>query len=204
MTVVDSASIAPTEEVLETADALRRNGFEVHVVPTAEAAHTLATSLVPRGAEVFTATSVTLDETGLSTTFNGGDYAGIRSTLTSLAGDPANKKEMKRLISAVDYVVSSVHAVTRDGKLLVASATGSQLGIQAYGADKVLFVIGTQKVVDDVDAGVARIENHVVPLEDTRALAAYGVNTSFSKLLILNKEMPGRVTVILVEEPLGY
>jgi hypothetical protein len=146
MTVVDSASIAPTEEVLETADALRRNGFEVHVVPTAEAAHTLATSLVPRGAEVFTATSVTLDETGLSTTFNGGDYAGIRSTLTSLAGDPANKKEMKRLISAVDYVVSSVHAVTRDGKLLVASATGSQLGIQAYGADKVLFVIGTQKV----------------------------------------------------------
>jgi hypothetical protein len=104
----------------------------------------------------------------------------------------------------VDYVVSSVHAVTRDGKLLVASATGSQLGIQAYGADKVLFVIGTQKVVDDVDAGVARIENHVVPLEDTRALAAYGVNTSFSKLLILNKEMPGRVTVILVEEPLGY
>jgi hypothetical protein len=204
MTVVDSASTAPTEEVLATAEALQRNGFAVHVVPTAEAAHALATTLVPRGAEVFTATSVTLDETGLSKTFNGEGYAGIRNTLTSLAGDPANKKAMKRLVSAVDYVVSSVHAVTRDGRLLVASASGSQLGIQAYGADKVLFVIGTQKIVDDVTAGVARIENHVVPLEDTRALAAYGTNTRFSKLMVLNNELPGRVTVILVEEPLGY
>ena len=192
------------DQTVATADALRSNGFTTHVVDTGLEAKALVLGMIPHGSEVFTSTSVTLDETGIADVLNGPDYVSLRNRLHSLMSDPSNKKEMKQTVASADFVVASVHAVTNDGKLLIALASGSQLPLAAYGADHVIFVVGTHKLVSDLEAGVQRIENHSVPLEDERALAAYGFNTLFAKLLVLNKEREGRVTVILVNEPLGY
>ena len=153
---------------------------------------------------MFTSTSVTLDQTGIAEVLNGENYVSLRNRLYSFMGDPTKKKEMKQVVADADFVVASVHAVTADGKLLIASASGSQLPLAAYGADRVIFVVGTHKIVADIEAGLHRIDHHSVPLEDKRALAAYGITTVFAKLLVFNKEAPGRVTVILVEEVLGY
>jgi L-lactate utilization protein LutC len=160
--------------------------------------------LIPKGSEVFTSTSVTLDQTGIAEALNGPDYVSLRNRLYALMGDPSKKKEAKQTVASADFVVASVHAVTSDGKLLIASASGSQLPLAAYGADQVVFVVGTHKIVPDLEAGLQRIEDHIVPLEDARALAAYGMNTLFAKLLVFYKEIPGRVTVILVDEQLGF
>jgi hypothetical protein len=73
-----------------------------------------------------------------------------------------------------------------------------------FGAGRVFFVIGAQKVVPDLATALRRIETHVVPLEDARALEAYGFHTALNKILILNGERPGRVTVVLVEEAIGF
>lgn len=192
------------DETLATADQLRANGFSVHVVDSGTEAKELVLDMVPTGSEVFTSTSVTLDQTGIAEVLNGDDYVSLRNRLYSLMGDPSKKKEMKQTVASADFVVASVHAVTADGKLLIASASGSQLPLAAYGADQVIFVVGTHKIVPDLEAGLHRIEQHIVPLEDKRALTAYGVNTMFAKLLVFNREVPGRVTVILVDEELGY
>src|SRR2546423_3939737 len=62
--------------------------------------------------------------------------------------DPASQmSEMRRLGAAPQWVVGSVHALTQDGDLVIASASGSQLASMAYGAQNVLLVIGTQKIV---------------------------------------------------------
>ena len=79
-----------------------------------------------------------------------------------------------------------------------------QIPNEVYGATKVIFVVGAQKLVKDLADGIRRIEEYSVPREDKRALAAYGVDTSFNKLLVLNKEAPGRISVVIVKQNVGY
>ena len=204
--MADQYTSIASDEVIENAvKALNDNGFNAQVVESKEAAKDLVLSLVPKGSEVFTNTSVTLDEIGISEALNGADYVSARDKMMALYAEPAKKKEMKRIASASDYVLGSVHAVTEDGKLMIASASGSQLPGEAYGADKVIFVVGAQKLVKNLATGLERIEEHVVPLEDTRAQAAYGSRTNFAKLLVLNAEVvPERTTVVVVKENVGF
>ena len=89
--------------------------------------------------------------------------------------------------------------------LLVASFSGSQLGPYASGAGKVIFVVGAQKIVLDLETGLRRIREYSYPLEDARAFEAYGMHSGVNKILIINREItPGRVSVVLVKEQLGF
>jgi hypothetical protein len=114
--------------------------------------------------------------------------------------------EMQKLGAAPDWVVGSVNAVTQDGHVLIASNTGSQIPAYAFGSGRVIWIVGAQKIVKDVETGTRRIYEHVLPLESDRAKKAYGVpGSAVNKLLIFNREaQPGRVTMILVNEVLGY
>jgi L-lactate utilization protein LutC len=196
--------LASEADIATTVEALTANGFDVQVFETKEEAKKAVIAMVPKGSEVFTGTSVTLDDTGIGEVLNGPDYVSLRNKMMALWGQEDKKKDMKRMVAAPDVMLNSVHAITRDGKLMIASATGSQLPNDAYGADKVIFVVGAQKLVSDVADGIKRIEEHSVPLEDVRAQAAYGVHTNFRKLLILNNEVPGRIAVVIIKENLGY
>ena len=196
--------LASQEDLDVTVEALSKNGFDVTVVETKEEAKQVVVGMVDKGAEVFTATSVTLDDTGIADVMNGDDYVSLRNKMNALWGQPDKKKEMMQIVASPDVVLGSVHAVTRDGKLMVASNTGSQLPSEAYTASKVIYVVGSQKLVKDMADGLQRIEEYTVPLEDVRAQAAYGVHTNFRKLLIFNNEVPGRVSVVIVKENLGY
>ncbi len=112
---------------------------------------------------------------------------------------------MRILAASPDYVVGSVHALTEGGSLLIASASGSQLGPLVSGAGQVILVIGAQKIVPDVAAGLRRIYEYCYPLEDARARQAYGVPSGVNNILIINKAVtPGRVTAIIVNERLGF
>src|SRR5215470_6259030 len=114
-------------------------------------------------------------------------------------------REMRQLSAAPDWVVGSVHAVTEDGALLIASASGSQLGPIVSGAGHVILVIGGQKVVRDLSTGLRRIYEYCFPLEDVRARRAYGIPSGVNNVLIINTAIAaGRITAILVNELLGF
>ena len=66
-------------------------------------------------------------------------------------------------------VLGSVHAVTETGSLLAASMGGSQLGPYASDAGRVILVVGTQRIVWDLQEGLRRINEYAFPLEDARA-----------------------------------
>jgi hypothetical protein len=66
-----------------------------------------------------------------------------------------------------DYALGSVHAVTWDGTLVIASASGSQLAFYAWGAANVIFVVGAQKLVPTLAAAHERACQHSLPLEMT-------------------------------------
>lgn len=198
-------TMADTQTIETTVAALRANGIDVFVVDSKDQAKEKALSLLPKKAEVMTMTSETLEQTGLAQAINeSGDYDATKPKLYSL-DRATNGKLMQQIGAASDYSIGSVHAVTQDGKVVIASNSGSQLPGYAYGSPHVIWVVGTQKIVKDIDSAMKRIYDYVLPLESERAHKAYGVVGSFvSKLLIFNRENPGRITMILVKESLGY
>jgi hypothetical protein len=104
-----------------------------------------------------------------------------------------------------DYAAGSVHAVTENGQVMIASNTGSQLGPYAYGAGKVIWVVGAQKLVRNLEEGMRRIEEYCVPREEVHMQQLYNSHTGLNKILIFNKEIrPDRITMIIVKEELGY
>jgi acyl-CoA hydrolase len=149
-------------------------------------------------------TSVTLEETGIAKAINdGGPYDSARNKLNEL--DFATQlEEMKAIGGQPDYALGSVHAVTREGALVIASASGSQLASYAWGAANVIFVVGAQKLVPTLDAARERIFEHSLPLEDARAYAAYGQNSSVGKILEIHQELPGRIHVVVIRQSVGF
>ncbi|HSX33555.1 MAG TPA: LUD domain-containing protein [Candidatus Saccharimonadales bacterium] len=199
-------TVAPGEVLAKTSRALEANGFTVQVVTSGKDAKAKALELLPKGAEVLTVTSQTVNDIGLAAAINeSGDYDAVRPKLAQLMGDPSKKREQRKLGAAPDFVVGSVHAITEDGTVLIASATGSQLSPDVYGAGHVIWIVGAQKIVGDWEAAMARLQEHVFPLEDARALKAYGGHSSINKVVRFNKEAaPGRIDIILVQEALGF
>ena len=112
--------------------------------------------------------------------------------------------EMKAVAGQPDYALGSVHAVTREGTLVIASASGSQLASYAWGAANVIFVIGAQKLVPSLEAAHKRIVEHSLPLENARAYAAYGQNSRVGKILEIHQEDPGRIHAVLIRQQVGF
>jgi L-lactate utilization protein LutC len=127
----------------------------------------------------------------------------VRAKLSTM-DDKTQHRDMVKLGATPEYVLGSVHAVTEDGSVLIASMSGSQLAPYAAAAAKVIWVVGAQKVVKDFDEAMRRIEEYAFPLEDQRVLQ-YGIHSGINKVLIVNKEIvPGRITMIIVKEELGF
>jgi hypothetical protein len=195
----------PDEQTLEaTVVALEEHGFSVEVVDGLDAARKAVLERIPEGASVMTNTSVTLEETGIAEAINdGGPYESMRNKMMAL--DYATQiQQMKAIAGQPDYALGSVHAVTRDGALFIASASGSQLASYVWGAANVVFVIGAQKLVATPDDARERIFEHSLKLEDARALAAYGQNSSVGKILEIHQELPGRIHIVLVKQVVGF
>jgi hypothetical protein len=208
--VTDEASaefseLASDGDIESVAHALENNGVTAFVSESGNGARELVRSMLPEGAEVFNNTSQTLDAIGVADDIErSGRYQPLRLRLYQMDREMQGR-EMRTLAASPDYVVGSAHAVTQGGSLLIASASGSQLGPVASGAGHVILVIGGQKIVADLEAGVRRIYEYCFPLEDVRARRAYGVPSGVNNILIINKVVaPKRVTAILVKERLGF
>ena len=188
----------------ETVVGLEEHGFSVEVVDDLETAKQIVLARIPEGSSVMTNTSVTLQETGIADAIdNGGPYDSARRKMLALDYG-TQLQEVKAIAGQPDFALGSVHAVTRDGTLVIASASGSQLAAYAWGARKVIFVVGTQKLVRDLDAAHERIYEHSLALEDARAFAAYGQNSRVGKILEIHQEDPGRIHVVLIRQQIGF
>ena len=188
-----------------TVAALRLKGFDARVVDDAAAAKALVLELLPDGAEVHAASSTTLDQIGVTDAVaNSGRWDALRPRLWSMDRQ-TQKRDIRKLGAAPDYMLGSVQALTETGSAVTASFSGSQLGPYVSGAGRVILVVGAQKIVPDLEAALDRIEQFALPMEEARARVAYGVSSSVNAILVLNRQIdPSRVTVIVVREALGF
>ncbi|MCL4394548.1 MAG: lactate utilization protein [Chloroflexi bacterium] len=198
------SSPAPEETIQHVAAKLRERNIEVVVVDDGDGARQVVLERLPEGAEAHAGKSKTLEDAGIFQALQEpGRYDFLRDRYMKM-DRKTQGREIRKLIAAPDIMLGSVNALTGDGILVATSATGSQLGPYAAGGDKVIFVVGSQKIVPDLDTALKRIREHVFPWEDARVRERLNTGTVLGKILIIEREwLAGRMTVVLVRQPIG-
>ncbi len=183
---------------------LKGRNVEAVIVDTADEARRLVSERLPPGAEVYSGKSKTLQDAGIMDMVQDPHtYDALRPRLLKMDRQ-TQAREIRKLIAAPDFMLGSVNAVTEDGILVAASATASQLGPYAYTSGKLILVIGSQKVVPDLETALRRIREYVLPWEDQQVRALVPTGSFVGKILIIEREwITGRVEVILVRNPIG-
>ena len=202
----DFAKPADDATIEATVTALRGKGYDVHVANDAAEAKKIVLELLPEGAEVGQGASETLETIGITHELEeSGRYTAVRKQTRAMdRTTPEGLRAMRKLGVGPDWYVNSAHALTVDGTFLIASNTGSQLAPLAFGAGEVIWVIGSQKIVPDLDTAMQRLEEHALVLEHARMRGLYDIDSEVKKLLIIRKEFrPERFRVVIVREPVG-
>jgi hypothetical protein len=197
--------LASDEQIERTAKALEANNIRTLIAENNEEAKRMFFEAVPEGSEIFLGASITLETLGIKEEIDkSGRFDALRPKMFAM--DRATQgREIRKLGGAPDYAAGSVHAVTEDGQVLIVSNTGSQLGPYAYGAGNVIWVVGAQKIVKDLNEGLQRIYEYCLPREKVHMQQLYNAGTGVNKILIVNKEFrPNRITMIIVKEELGF
>jgi L-lactate utilization protein LutC len=204
MSPVDFAAPATEAELEKLAGNLRERNFEVVIVQDGEEARTEVLKRIPDGASVHSGKSKTLEDAGLFQELMENERYDFIRRRTMKMDRATQRDEMRKAGAAPDVMLGSVHAVTEAGQLVITSASGSQIGPIASGAGHLILVIGSQKIVPDLDSAFTRISQHVFPYEDARLREQMGVGTQITRTLIIERDfMPGRTTILLVREPIG-
>jgi hypothetical protein len=195
---------ASQEAIERVAIRLRERNMEAIVVSGASEARDAVLQRIPAGAEVHAGKSRTLQDIGVTPVLaEEGRYNYLRNIYLKMDRN-TQMREIRKLIAAPDFMLGSVSAVTQEGILVVTSATASQLGPYAAGGGKLILVVGSQKIVPDLDAALQRIREYVLPWEDAQVRATVPTGSFVGKILIIEREwIAGRIAVILVQQPIG-
>jgi len=200
----DFAAPASQAQVDSLAANLRERNFEVVVVDSPAEVKGEVLARIPDGAQVHSGKSKTLEDAGVFKELMESDRFDFIRRRTMKMDRATQGDEIRRLGAAPEVMLGSVQAVTEAGQMVVTSASGSQIGPYASGAGKLILVVGSQKIVPDLEAAFRRIQEYVFPWEDARLREQIGIGTAITRTLIIERDFrPGRTTVILVREPIG-
>ena len=200
----DFVTAAPEGELQQVAERIRERNIEVVIVNTGEEARQVVLERIPQGAQVHSGKSKTLQEAGIiDAIMDPNQFSALRHQTLKMVRKTQGA-EIRKLLAAPDFMLGRVQAITEAGMLVDVSATGSQIGPYANTAGKVILVVGSQKIVPDLETAIQRIREYVQPWEEEQVRKAANISTFVGKILIVEREWTnGRMTVILVREPIG-
>jgi len=196
----------PSDRVIDkTVEALKKRQVQVLVVNDRSEALAKLKEIIPAGASVMTGGSTTLDQIGFTALLKSKNHRwrNLKDAIFA-EKDPAKQSELRRQAILADYYIASIQAIAQTGEVLNCDATGTRTGPYAYGPKQVIWVAGAQKIVTNLDQAFRRMWEHCVPLEDQRMKSIGYPGTTVSRILIYEKADPGRITLILVKEKLGF
>lgn len=206
---VDAMWVELADEVVvkRTGEVLKGRGVHVEFLNSKEEALKRLTNFIPPGVDVMTGGSTTLSEIGFVDLLKSGmhPWNNLKNKLVS-EKDPQKQDKLRKKSVTADYFFGSVHAVSQSGEVIVASNTGSQLSSYAFSSSNVVWVVGTQKIVLNLEEGLRRVREYCLPLEDKRMKQAGFKGSTIGKILIFEREtLPYRtITLIFVNEKLGF
>ena len=203
----DKWSKMPDEEELkETGEAVKSRGVNVVVARNREEALNKIKEIIPRGSEVTNGSSTTLVEIGLIDYLKSGKH-GWKNLHEEILKEKDQDKQMglRRKSVTAEYFLGSVNAIAKTGELVACDASGSRVTAYPLAAKNLVLVAGAQKITPSLDDAMRRVRDYVYPMENKRAMEAYGMPSTIGKWVIIEREIfPGRTTLILVKEKLGF
>ena len=203
----ESLDEIPSDAAIDaTVENLEERGFTVVVTDSASETLDAVQSRIPADTSVMTGHSNTLEEIGFVEYLMEGDHEweNLRAKIHGI-DERAERQRARRTSLTADYFLGSVNAIAQTGELVAADHGGARVGAYPYAAENLILVSGVNKIVSDLDAANARLEEVAYPLEDARAKEAYGTESSIGKQLIYRREIiEGRTTVVLVRDRFGF
>ncbi|BAL82786.1 hypothetical protein SELR_10780 [Selenomonas ruminantium subsp. lactilytica TAM6421] len=171
----------------------------------------LALELIPKGSTVTMGGAMSVHEIGLTEALTTEDYNFIDRDKVE------DKRKAMLMAYDADVFLSSTNAMTQDGILVNIDGNANRVSAIAQGPKKVLFIVGLNKVCDDLDGAMKRARNVAAPINAQR----FGLSTPCAKtgacfdckspdticcqFLITRYSLhKGRIQVILVNDNLGF
>ena len=198
--------VATNDILIQTTSALSQRNIQTSIAENAAEAKQLLMDLIPRNSEVYVSTSETLDSIGYTEHISqSNNYKSLNELVTAETDLDTQKDVRRRVTTIADYFVGSVQAISASGEVIIASGSGSQIAAYVYGAKKVFWVAGTQKICQDLPSAIERVRGYTLEKHD-QWLQGYGRSAApVGKLLIFEHEqVKERVHMILVKEILGW
>ncbi len=205
---VNLARVSPEERarIKRTFSALEKRGVRAFFAADRKSALAVLLQHLPRGAAVAHGSSTTLHEIGL-VDYLSRPQCGYRYLNTEwlIESDPGSRARLRaRRSLESEYFLGSVQALCETGEAIGVDASGSRQAFYVYGPPHVIWVCGLNKLVPTLADGLRRVREVALPLEDRRIKQAGGWGSQIGKLVIYESEQPGRITLILVRQSLGF
>ena len=198
-----------------TMDSLRKNNMAGYFVADENELIKLLQNLLPKGVDIGSGDSVTLEQTGVFEFLRNGDYVfydKFQSGLTS-----AEKRSLYLKNFSAHTFITGTSAITMDGKLFNIDGNGSRVAPMIYGPEQIVVVVGTNKIVPDVETAIERTRQIAAPLDTVRLKkdtpcvtlgrcidCCHKQRICNNFVLITGQFIENRIKVIIVDEVLGY
>jgi hypothetical protein len=152
--------IATPNEVKIVLKTLKKNGFNVIYAENIEQANQLMLKMIPLKAKVGIPGTTSIRQCGILDILK---KRGNKIIDTSQAGSPEAHNKMKFQILRSDVMLASSNVVTLDGKLINMDRSGDRIAGMMIGPKKVILLVGTNKIVKDLDEGLVRLKQVIAP-----------------------------------------
>ena len=190
---------------------LNSRNMDGYYAATREEALAIALSLIPEGSSVTMGGAMSAHEIGLVDALKAGNYNFIDRDAYE------DKRAAMLMAYDADVFLASANAITEDGVMVNIDGNSNRVSAIAQGPRKVVFIVGMNKVCDDVDGALKRARNVAAPINAQR----FGLSTPCAKTgSCMNCKSPdticcqflitrfsrhkGRIHVILVNDALGF
>ena len=205
-------NIQPNDPIAKTIKALTANKMEAFFAASHEELFALIAKLAPEGSSVSFGGSVTLKELKMDEYIQSHNYEFLDRNAPGV-----DEQKLFRQVYSADAYITSANAVSEQGDLFFVDGNGNRVSAVVFGPNRVIVVVGANKIVADEDAAWQRIRAVAAPLNakrlerDTGCIAAgrcvdcrkpervccHYLRSSFQRI-------PDRIKVIILDEALGY
>lgn len=206
---MEFSTLADRDTIQTTIERLNERNVQAEFLRSGAKALQRIKDLIPEGASVSTAASLTLRDIGLESILieKKHPWNNLKDRVVAET-DPVKQASLRRQSIMADYFLGSVHAITTDGEIVIASATGSQLAPYGFSSQNVIWVVGAQKIVTSIEEGIRRVEEYIFPHEDERMreITNGARGSVIGRLMIFRHEpdfLRRTVRLLLVNEIVG-
>ncbi|MGN0602222.1 MAG: lactate utilization protein [Oscillospiraceae bacterium] len=144
----------------KTAENLRKNNMEAYIADSCEEAVKIVESILKEGESISCGGSVTLKESGVMSLMQSGKYNFLDR---SKAKNREEVEEIYRKVFSCDTFLTSSNAVTENGELYNVDGNSNRVAAICYGPKSVIFVVGMNKIVRNIDEAIIRVKTHAAP-----------------------------------------